>query len=319
MKAFFCVSLACMLVVGMLFPTKVFAAPNDADSSIAKVLENTEPRLIVDSYEIVKGERSKGQRFTLKVNVRNTNQYADAYNILVTYSSESDNVRLIDEKTNQHFEEKINAGEVISYEMEMEVLDYYEMDTMIMNFVFAYLDEDGIGYSNVSQISPKIVKNCVMEINSLSVAEDAVVGAKALVNVRYSSTGILPIKSATMIIEGDILEGKQEFALEEVSDGEQKYFDYYVSFSNPGTQNVSISFKYTDENGQEYMLEPEIFQVEVSPYEATTNKVTQVDESNFFAGKNRKYMLAGVIGVVVILVIVGAIVILKKQEKKEEK
>lgn len=319
MNTVLCMLFACTLVVGMLIPAKVMAAPSDTDSSIKEVLENSEPRLIVDSYEIVKGERSKGQRFTIKINVRNTNQYADAYNVLVTYSSESDNVRLIDEKTNQHFEEKVNKGEVISYEMEMEVLDYYEMDTMIMNFVFAYLDEDGNGYTNVSQISPKIVKNCVMEINSLSVAENAVVGAKALVNVRYSSTGSLPIKSATMIIEGDILEGKQEFPLEGVADNEQKYFDYYVSFSNPGMQNVSISFKYVDENNQEYTVEAETFQVEVSPYEATVSNVKQADEGKLFSAENKKYMVAGIIGVVVILIIAGVIVVLKKQEEKEEK
>lgn len=319
MNAVLCVLLVCTIVVGMLFPAKVFAAPNDTDSDVSRVLENTEPKLIVDSYEIVKGEKSKGEEFTIKVNIRNTNQYAAAYNVLSTYSSDTDNVRLIDEKTNQHYEEKINAGEVVSYELEMEVLDNYEMDTMVMNFLFTYVDENGVGYTNSSQISPRIVKNCVMEINSLSVAENAVVGAKALVNVRYSSTGSLPIKSATMIIEGDILEGKQEFELEGVSENEQKYFDYYVSFSNPGTQNVSIYFKYIDENGQEYTVEPEMFQVEVSPYEATVTNVTQVDESDFFAGANKKYILAGCIGVVAILIIIVAIVLLKKQEKKEEK
>lgn len=318
-SAAFCVLLACTLVIGMLFPTKVFAAPNDTNNDVSQVLQNTEPKLIVDSYKVVKGEKSKGEEFTLQINIRNTNQYADAYNVLSTYSSDTDNVRLIDEKTNQHYEEKINAGEVVSYELEMEVLDYYEMDTMVMNFMFTYVDENGVGYSNSSQISPRIVKNCVLEVNSLSIAENAVVGAKALVNVRYSSTGSLPVKAATMIIEGDFPEGKKEFELEGVSDTEQKYFDYYVSFSNPGTQKVSISFKYTDENGQEYELEPETFQVEVSPYEENVTNVKQLDESNLLTGENRKYVIAGCIGVILILIIIGAIAILKKQEEKEVK
>ncbi len=319
LNAVFCVLLTCTIVLGMLFPVQVLAAPNDTDSDIPRVLQNTEPKLIVDSYEVVKGEKSKGEEFTLKVNIRNTNQYAAAYNVLSTYSSDTDNVRLIDEKTNQHYEEKIDAGEVVSYELEMEVLDNYEMDTMVMNFMFTYVDENGVGYTNSSQISPRIVKNCALEINSLSIAENAMVGAKALVNVRYSSTGSLPVKSAIMIIEGDILEGKQEFELEGVSDNEQKYFDYYVSFSNPGTQNVSISFKYTDENGQEYMVEPETFQVEVSPYEKNVTNVKQVDDRDLFAGENKRYIVAGCIGVVMILIIIGVIAILKKQEEKEVK
>lgn len=83
-KTVLCMLFVCTLVVGMLIPVKVMAAPDDTDSSIKEVLEDSEPRLIVDSYEIVKGERSKGERFTIKINVRNTNQYADAYNVLVT-------------------------------------------------------------------------------------------------------------------------------------------------------------------------------------------------------------------------------------------
>ena len=168
-------------------------------------------------------------------------------------------------------------------------------------------------------ISPRIVKNCTMEINSLSVAENAVVGAKALVNVRYSSTGALPIKSATMIIEGDILENKKEIELEGVSDSEQKYLDYYVSFNNPGTQTVSISFRYTDENGTEYTLEPETFQVEVSPYEANVANVTQTDEGSFITDENKGYILAACIGVIVIVLIGAAIIMVKNKEKKEEK
>ena len=83
-------------------------------------------------------------------------------------------------------------------------------------------------------------------------------------------------------------------------------------------QNVN-GYKYTDENGQEYEVEPETFQVEVSPYEENVTNVKQLDESNLLTGENRKYVIAGCIGVILILVIIGAIAILKKQEEKEVK
>lgn len=319
MRTVFYAMFLCVLGASLLFPVNAQAVSAGTDVNVTTVLQNSEPKLIVDSYEIVQGEKSKGETFTMKVNIRNTNKYADAYNVLSTYTSDTDNVRLVDEKTNQHFEEVIKAGEVVSYELEMEVMDVYEMDTMVMNFMFTYVDGKGNGYTNSSMISPRIVKNCVMEINSLSVAQNAVVGAKALVNVRYSSTGTLPIKSATMIIEGDILEDRQEIALEGVSDNEQKYLDYYVSFRNPGTQTVSISFRYVDENGTEYTVEPESFQVEVSPYEAAVASVTQADDFGFITEQNKGYVFAACIGGIVIVLIAAAILVVKNKEKKEEK
>lgn len=288
----------------------------ETDADVKDILEKTEPKLMLESYKITNGYATKGNKFVMKVNVKNTNKYADAYNILITYTSDSDNVRLVDEKTNQHFEEVIRAGETISYDLEFEVLDYYEMDTMIMNFTFSYLDKYGDGYTTSSMITPKVNKNCILKVNSLAVADHAIVGAKSLVNVRYSSEGTLPIQSVKMIVTGDILDGRKVFDLEGVSENEQKTFDSYVNFSKDGEQKIVINFEYTDENGNVYTSDPQQYTVNVSSYEAAKVSVGQTDSSSFITEENRVYIVVGCVAVLVILVLLVGIFAAKSKEKR---
>ena len=302
-----------VLLLAMTLTMNVNASTSEAE--FTEIMENTDPKLMVSSYEIVEGQTVGGEEFTMKVNVVNTNQYADAMNVMVTYTSDTDNVRLVDCVANQHYEAFVGAGESFSFLMEMEAMDVYEMDAMVMTFQFTYYDKNGVGYQNASMITPKIYKSCEMEINSLNVADTAMVGANSLVNLRYSSTGKLPIASAAMIIEGDISESGKEIALEGIADSEQKSFDYYVDFLSEGEQTLSISFKYQDEDGREYVIKPQEFKVVVSPYQSQVTNVSQVGKSNLVTDENEVYFLAGSIAIIVAVVAVAAIFAVKGKKK----
>ena len=330
----FAMLLALTLCIGTLFTLDVSAEPEenqttdaevdaevdaDADADVKALLERTEPRLMLESYKIISGHPTKGNKFAIRVNVKNTNRYADAFNVLMTFTLESDNVRLVDEKANQHFEEVIRAGETISYELELEVRDYYEMDTMIMNFMFSYLDKNGDGYSTSSMITPKVNKDCILKINSLAVADHAIVGAKSLVNVRYSSEGILPIESVKMIVSGDILDGIKVYDLEGVDENEQKTFDHYINFCNPGEQEIKISFEYTDENGNVYTTEPQQYSVNVSSYEAAKVSVGKSDSTGLITEENRIYIVIGCVAVLAILGLSVGIILAKSNGKRGNK
>lgn len=311
-----CLLAAIVLLVGFVSPMNVNAASAALDEQTVAILSYLAPRVMVESYEVVDGQMLQGEEFTLKVNLKNTNEYADAYNVLVTYTSETDNVRLVDQATNQHYEPLIKAGETVSYEMVMEVMDIYEMDTMIMDFNFHYYDQLGNGYDNLSKVTPRIGKSCEMEINSLTVSETATVGAKSLVNLRYSSVGKSPIESATMIIKGDISENEKEIPLAGVSGSEQKYLDYYVNFLNPGEQTLTIEFKYTDEEGREYTIEPQEFDVTVSSYQPKVTVVSEADINTISTIDYEIYLLVGCIGVIVAVALVVLISVIKRKVEK---
>ena len=184
-----------------------------------EILSVAEPKIIVESYEIVEGELAKGEKVTFNIVIKNTNAYADAYNVLITFTSETDNIRVVDGQSNQYFEEYLAGGDTFEYKLELEVLEYYSTDAMVLDFICTYIGEDATGYQNTTLITPLIRENSKMEINSINVSEQAVVGARSLVNIRYSNTGTLPIQNAKMIIEGDILDSNKEVILEEINEG----------------------------------------------------------------------------------------------------
>lgn len=313
-----------MLFIGLVFlllPMSVEAKTvNSKEVDVEKVLREAEPKLVVDSYELVEGEISKGEKFILKVNVLNTNPYADAYNVLVTYTSETDNVRVVDGKANQHYEEHLEAGGTFSYLLELEVLDYFEMDTMVMDFIISYVGiGDGdttIGYVNTTLATPKIMKNSLLKINQLNASASATVGAKSLVSLQYSNNGTLPIEKATMVIEGNISGEKMEIELEPLKDNEQKYIDCYVSFSKPGEQELKISFQYEDTNNNKYSIEPVIKKVSVKEFKTPVVKVQEVEQRWTIdqAGKTPIAIICGCI--IAISLLISLIWVIKVQKGK---
>ncbi len=280
------------------------------------ILSVTNPRLMVTGYEVTEGKIAQEEPFTLTVYVSNVNEYADAYNVLVTYTSATDNVRLADGETNQVYWEMVPAGETVYFTMDYEVMAQYDTDTMVMEYSLGYLDQYGMGYTNVSSISPKIDKSCEMLINSLTVAENAVIGSKTLVNVRYSSVGTLEMKTAKMLIEGDIAGGSKEVELEVSANGLQKSLDYYVNFEEEGSKNITVSFVYTDENGKEYEVEGKNFSVEVSKYQTAITNVTQEKTYTFVTEDNKYYIVAGCGCALAAVLLIVCIAILKMKNKK---
>lgn len=305
----------CALFIG--FPAMEVCATDVVKVNMTEeILKVTDPRLMVSGYEVVEGEIAQEEAFSLEVDVTNVNEYADAYNVLLTFNSASGNIRLADGETNQVFWETIPAGQSVSFTMDYEVPAQYTSDTMVIEYNISYLDQYGNGYNNLSSITPKIDKSCEMLINSLSVAQKAVVGSKALVNVRYSTEGALEMKSARMLLEGDIAGGNKEVVLEVVEGGQQKSLDYYVSFDEEGAKSLTISFVYTDENGNEHILEGETFTVEVSKYQTAVVNVTQEGPLTFVTEANKYYIAAGCGCALVTLLLIMCIAVLKKNKKR---
>ncbi len=302
----------CLCCIWVLSPLGVQATENDAEmiKITEEILRESEPKLMVESYEITDGEVSKGEEFTLQIKVRNTNAYANAFNVVTTFTAKTDNVRLVDTVANQKYDAEIPAGQTVTYEYRCEVMDIYERDTLVIEFNFSYADKYGRTYGNNSMITPRIDKNCILSINSLSVAEGATVGAKALVNVRYSSTGMLDVKNAKMVIDGNIIGGTKEVELTELTSNEQRSMDYYVNFSEAGDQVLAISFVYSDENGNEYELEKQDFTVKVNSFQATVTSDDGTAVSSLLDEENKKYAIIGVasLGVVILLIIVIIVV-----------
>ena len=213
------------------------------------------PTLLVSAYEIEEGSIEPGEPFTLNVEVRNENHYIGAYQVLASLYVQTDGIYLQQGETNQHYIEYIPPNGISSFQINMVASEAAENDKALIEIRFDYTNENGTPGANTTIISPHFKANSKLEILSLTAANRAKLGARALLNIRYANTGETELKNIQLNIEGNIEEKQKKTTLKAPEAGQQNYLDWYVVFTEPGNQHLSVTINYEDERGNSYQLE----------------------------------------------------------------
>ena len=277
------------------------------------------PKVLVTSYEITEGIVAKDEEFTIKVELTNMNSHADAYNVVTTFTSYSENVYISEGNSNVTYFEQIKAGETVSFTMELGVMDVSLSDSVSLGFTSVYSNDEGVEYGIESIITPLIEEKAEMEVPAVSVATKAVVGAKALVSVRYSNVGDNGIENVVMKIEGNIEESQKTVKLDDLNVEEQKYLDYYVTFTQEGEQKLTISFEYQDTNGNSYTIDAKEYTVDVYSYTNIDDEAGVISTERFTIGSKEIYMLIAVSVLVGVALIIAVVTLVKKGSKDAKK
>lgn len=314
-------SLMVFSVIAAMLGSMLFASTAQA-TGIEDNLMYYNPKVIVTSYEIEEGVVAKGEEFTLNVEVTNMNEFSTAYNATISLTS-TDYIYIAEGNSNVVYFDTIKAGESVSFSMKLGVMENVMTETVVLTFTSLYNDELGNEYGVESAITPKLADKVKMEIPAISVANKAVVGAKALVSVRYSNTGDTPISKIRMNIEGNIHEEQKNVDLGDLDADEQKYLDYYVTFNQQGDQSLNISFEYEDEKGNIYTIDEKEYSLVVYSYTETGDESGVIGTEKLPLGEKEIYMLiAGGATVAIILVVMIVMLSLnmrKKAMKKEQR
>ncbi|MBQ7360634.1 MAG: hypothetical protein IJW63_11150 [Lachnospiraceae bacterium] len=277
------------------------------------------PKVLVTSYEITEGIVAKDEEFTIKVELTNMNSHADAYNVVTTFTSYSNNVYITEGNSNVTYFEQIKAGESVSFTMELGVMDVSLSDSVSLGFTSVYSNDEGVEYGIESIVTPLIEEKAEMEVPAVSVATKAVVGAKALVSVRYSNVGDNRIENVVMKVEGNIEESQKTVKLDELNVGEQKYLDYYVTFAQEGEQKLTISFEYQDSNGNNYTIDAKEYTVDVYSYTNVDDEAGVINTERFTIGSKEIYMLIAASVLVGAALIVAVVTLVRKRSKDAKK
>lgn len=277
------------------------------------------PKVLVTSYEITEGIVAKDEEFTIKVELTNMNNYADAYNVVTTFTAYSENVYITEGDSNVVYFEQIKAGETVSFTMQLGVMDVAVLDSVSLGFTSVCSNAAGVEYGVESIITPLIEEKAEMEVPAVSVATKAVVGAKALVSVRYSNVGDNRIENVVMNIEGNIEESQKTVRLEELNVEEQKYLDYYVSFVQEGEQKLTISFEYQDENGNSYSINAKEYVVDVFSYAGADDEAGVISTEKISIGSKEVYMLIAVSVLVAVALVIAIFTLVAKRNKNGKK
>lgn len=275
----------------------------------------SEPKVVVTSYEIAEGTVANGEEFTIKVQLTNMNKYAPAYNIVTAMNSSNDNIVIMGGKSNLVYFDMIAAGGTAEFTMDCKMLDLEENGLTVLAFTSTYYNAYGYQYNVESKVTLAVENQAQLEIPTITVSENAVVGANALVSVRYSNTGNSKLKNIKMRIDGNIEESQKIVELGSLEAGVQKYIDYYVTFNEAGNQDLQISFEYQDKGGNIQEIGSYEYSLKVYPYVISEETEYVVDTDKIKLGVKEVYML--VIGsiLLLILIVTGILKVSNKRRK----
>lgn len=294
-----CGVLLVVMVLALGFPASVQAVGMD------------HPQLTVESYEIVNGNFEKCAECTLRVYIKNVDDEKAAQAGIITLFSEK--IAPVTGKSNQIIFGEIGPGEEIAVDFDVN-LDLIEKGPNVVEFTIVWSDEDNVTYSTALHISPVLLEQVGFEITSVNIPNTLYGDKNTIMSVYYENTGDESLRNLYMVVEGDIVQEKQVIELENLASKSKKMVDYSLELLNVGSNNVEISFRYEDRNGNEYTSE--VTAVTVNVTEKTyIEPVTQETDLNSVLDTYRVYVFFGVVAV--LLCVPFVISVIKRGGKKK--
>lgn len=269
------------------------------------------PQLTVESYEIINGKFEKCAECTLRVYIKNVDDEKAAQAGIITLFSEK--IAPVTGKTNQIIFGEIGPEETIAVDFDVN-LDLIEKGPNVVEFTLVWSDEDNVTYSTALHISPVLLEQVGFEITSVNIPSTVYGDKNTIMSVYYENTGDESLRNLYMIVEGDIVQEKQVIELENLASKSKKMVDYSLELLNVGSNNVEISFRYEDRNGNEYTSE--VTEVTVNVTEKTyIEPVTQEKDLNSVLDTYRIYVFFGVVAVILCVPFIFSVI--KRGGKKK--
>ncbi len=294
-----CLMLVCLLSGGIM---------NDkvAASQTTQVLQSDEddentmlPIVVASGYSVEDGVVAAGEKFTLKVHIENVSQYVGAYDVQVTVYSQTEGVHLQQGETNQRYLEYLPPGGGFDFLIDMEAAEYVQSNAANISLQFNYVNESGRSGLNSTSITPTMRKNCDLKVLSLTVVNDATIGAEALFNIRYKNTGEVSIENLKLRIEGNIDKNGQDIWLKAPEIGRQEYLDLQIVFTEVGLQELNIYISYEDEDGNLYEIEPQ--QVFTLVKRSGYNNIREKTEEQTVTRREKAWKISYIVASVIML------------------
>ena len=210
------------------------------------------PQLVVESYEITEGVFKRSAECTLRVHIRNVSTNSGTK--MGSVALHSSYVAPVFGKTNQIMFGEVGPGESVYVDFEVN-LDNVINGPNLIELILNWVDEDEVRDSNLVYITPILLEKVEFDISSIKVPGTVYGSKNTTLSVSYENTGAENLQNVYMIIDGDLAQGVQVVELEDISAKQKEMVDYSLELLNMGENHISVSFKYEDRNGTEYITE----------------------------------------------------------------
>ena len=325
-----------MAILLVVMNVIIFCLQNDI--AYATNNENTsKPRILLEKYEITDGRLVPGANVKMSMTFKNESATADARDVLVTYSTENNDINPVFGASNQFYIDKIPAKETRTIEVKMEVSQEIDMRQMSedttenasknvkLSMNIKYRTSSGGEESNELNILLPVTQECVLDIKNVSLADNVKLGADSLVSLVYANTGISSVYNVVMHIQGEIPDDQKTSKIGNVGTGAQQAIDYYITLQKEGKQVVKINFTYEDEDGNEYSTEEKEYTIYVE--DTATIEPNSADDSQNMNEENVEVTVIqgkdvsiwkicfACIGAIIIILIIVFVTHIKKNKK----
>lgn len=230
--------------------------------------------ILLDSYKVSKGDFTAGTSATISFWIKNASKNRTIKGVVVEYYS--DNLTPVYKDDNQEYVDSISPGQKVEVQFDVDLSSVIEEEKVGLSLkVRGTFQEDEIESQNTMSISIPIQQSSEFVVNSVSVADSAVVGSKALISISYSNQSDSAIKDVVLHIDGDIREEQKEVKIGNMESGASQYQDVYIEFNNEGEEKIVLSITYLDSKGKEVEKEITTETVDVIGIQNTTPKPGQ--------------------------------------------
>lgn len=265
------------------------------------------PRVIIEAYSISEDEVIPGQEFELTLTLRNTSQFYDVYNVVITMKDISKSIYPVYGGTNQAFVNKIYARKNTEITIPLKAMDDISVDVIPLQFNISYNDNYFIEkQDNDIDISLPVRLAGDLNVIASTIPNSVSLGTKARISLTYENTGSESLYN--VILKALINGAWTETNMYSIGGGEKSTTEVYVDCQQVGNIPFSYYFVYEDEKGETYRTNifNDNFDVVESNMEVEQGTIVTVD-------KGVNGMTFVILAAIVIVAIVILIVIKKRR------
>lgn len=263
------------------------------------------PRVIIEAYSISEDEIIPGQEFELTMTIRNTSQFYDIYNVVVTFEDNSNSIYPVYGTSNQCYINRIYARNNTEITIPLQASDDIVLGVIPLEFTISYNDNYFIE-KQINDMEIFLPVRLVGDLNivSSSFPNSVSVGAKARIIVTYENTGSKNLYNVKLKVVANGKQGEELVTeLYDINGGAKNTAEVYLDCKNIGNIPISFYFTYEDDNGETY--ETSTISQSIIVVDSTANDVSEDSITPVVGEENSglRVALACIISVAIVILL----------------
>jgi hypothetical protein len=222
------------------------------DSAQSGENQNPLSQILIPNYEVTPSVVQAGTGLSVDFTLQNAGKSGAATNILVTYNSETDDIKLKG-STGTIFVSSIEKGASLICHIEMDAQDNAKTGMHRIFVNVAYTDEKGSAVSASFEIPVMVRQPVRLQYGSPSIPAEATLGNDVMASLLISNSGMDTLYDVAVSLQSDGFISSSDTFLGNMESGAKKTASIIAKPSGePREANGRLVVSYEDENGMQY-------------------------------------------------------------------